>query len=171
MTQELEFPHDGRFAFECSFGQGTVGFVWIDDHQVCDAGAYMNSKYDRSSMDGSPEYPLVVSQYENNNTRAHVRAHIWTNQTGNSLSLDVKWRICSGTWYGNCTAPESSIPSAALSPTIPLLEQATKTNSHHSDGRCGFSCLGNTPMQARLILMCENDSPALSRTKGKLTSF
>jgi hypothetical protein len=55
----LSYPAGAtNVAFGCSFSAAvTVGFVWVDDHQICNVGAYTNS---RSSTDGTLVYPLVV---------------------------------------------------------------------------------------------------------------
>ena len=75
---QLTFPHDGRFGFECAFtGRVAVAFVWLDDHEVCVSGAYHNDVADRSSMDGSPAYPMVVDAAARANRVMNVRVQIW----------------------------------------------------------------------------------------------
>ena len=126
---QLTYPHDGRFGFECSFSGGVaVAFVWLDDHEVCVAGAYANGRLDRSSMDGSPSYPMIVDQSARANRVMNVRVQMWGNGSAAAMGLDVRWRDCgtaTGTaWGGNCsgTAP-APIPAASLSTTLAPLEQ------------------------------------------------
>lgn len=52
------FENDkGCYTFNCSFGAATYGFLWFDDHLVCQAGAYVLHP---DSFDGSAGNPLRV---------------------------------------------------------------------------------------------------------------
>ena len=52
------FENDkGCYTFNCSFGAASYGFLWFDDHLVCQAGAYVLHP---DSFDGSAGNPLRV---------------------------------------------------------------------------------------------------------------
>eukprot|EP00966_Prymnesium_polylepis_P188131 4360210-Prymnesium_polylepis.1 len=122
VTGVLTFPQYGRYNFECAFTGVAAAFVWVSDHQVCVSGAYDNVRSDRSSMDGSPAYPLISSA-EMRNANMTLRIQLWSNASASSdpTSVHVRWRVCSG---GDCSAvPLQEIPQTALTPRTPPLEQ------------------------------------------------
>ena len=123
LTGQVEFPGPGRYNIECNFSTSVaIGFVWLDDHEVCVRGAYSNSVTDRSSMDGSPAYPLIISE-QMANLKQVVKVQIWTTDAtlADPAELDVFWRSCGS---GNCTAGQlQPIAGSALSPGLPALEQ------------------------------------------------
>jgi|EP01047_Picozoa_sp_COSAG01_P003191 hypothetical protein len=66
ITGSLTFPpgtkpcfenDQGCYTFNCSFGAATYGFLWFDDHLVCQNGAYIVKP---DSFDGSAGNPLRV---------------------------------------------------------------------------------------------------------------
>ena len=73
------FENDhGCFTFNCSFGAASYGFLWFDDHLVCQNGAYVLHP---DSFDGSAGNPLrVLSKKE-----ITVRLQAYLDPAGASL--------------------------------------------------------------------------------------
>ena len=114
-----------RFVFECNFSDAvTVAFVWVDDHEVCVHGAYTNDQHDRSSMDGSPAYPILISPSMNNKQMV-LRVHFWTTESSakddNKLpaTVDILWQQQGP----DRNSTFESLPLSALSSTLPRDEQ------------------------------------------------
>ena len=55
VSGQLVYPVDGAYSFSCAFDDLSVAFVWLNDHQICNSGAYNNSA---SSTDGTAVYPI-----------------------------------------------------------------------------------------------------------------
>ena len=127
----MSFPAVGRYNIECNISAGaTIAFVWLDDHQVCVQGAYDNPETDRSSMDGSPAYPLIISEPMANKKQV-IRVQMWSPNSTLSMPavINVFWRPCSCSSHRNCTCPGelAEIPGSALTAELPPLE-------HHRRG-------------------------------------
>ncbi len=127
VTGVLTFPATGRYNIECNISAGaTIAFVWLDDHEVCVSGAYDNGITDRSSMDGSPAYPLIITD-QMANSKQVVRIQLWSpNSTVSTpAEITVLWRTCSCSSHRNCSCPGelTEIPGSALTPDLPALEQ------------------------------------------------
>ena len=131
-TGTVTFPSYGDFVFQCNFSSSVVvGFVWFSDHEVCVHGAYTNDVHDRSSMDGSPAYPLLVTEAMDN-MKMPIRIHIWTGaNSAAAAAVDVQWQQVSGPTptstppSHSSAAPRAafqSIPTSALEPEVSLLE-------------------------------------------------
>lgn len=124
---QLTFPAAGRYNIECNISEGaTIAFVWLDDHEVCVHGAYDNPETDRSSMDGSPAYPLVISDQMANQKQV-VRVQLWSPNSTVATPADISvfWRPCSCSSHRNCTCPGelAPIPGSSLTAGLPALEQ------------------------------------------------
>ena len=110
------FENDhGCFTFNCSFGAASYGFLWFDDHLVCQNGAYVLHP---DSFDGSAGNPLrVLSKKE-----ITVRLQAYVDPAGASLeaagadpqrlaieqnglelrsveAAEVDGGMCNGTWH------------------------------------------------------------------------
>ena len=119
------------YAVECTFnGPLANAFVWIDDHLVCSFGGWRNNATDRSSIDGSPAYPLPLLPTTRN--ASTVRIDVVSNGTTRSATplppctVNLQWRPCGATIDAGCWAappPLQALPSGSLSPHIPPLEQ------------------------------------------------
>ena len=112
--------HD-RFVFECNFSDAvTVAFVWVDDHEVCVHGAYTNDQHDRSSMDGSAAYPILITPSMNNKQMV-LRVHFWTTTSGAGddtnlpATVDILWQQQGP----DRNSTFESLPLSALTPTLP----------------------------------------------------
>ena len=71
-------------------------------------------------MDGSPAYPLIVSD-QMNNLKQTVRIQTWSKPAAGA-SLTMLWRQCGATQGENCTGELRNIPGSALTTDLPPLE-------------------------------------------------
>ena len=179
----LTYPSAGAWAFECTFG-GSIraAFVWLDDHQVCVFGAYDNQAQDRSSIDGSPGYPLIAKSA---NTSSVLRIQFWggsstaasASSSSNSsagdedMTVAVQWRQCApaaalasspSSSYFNCSgAPLTNIPAEALTPSLPPNEIRRRALQRQMLSEAGWGAwaphnylsLVSLPSAARVSLM------------------
>jgi hypothetical protein len=103
------FENDrGCFTFNCSFGASTYAFLWLDDHLVCQSGAYAPKP---NTFDGSEGNPLRVLS----KSTVVVRLRVYWSPKGHRLKAgDVAARAlidtnkatlggaaCNGTWVNN----------------------------------------------------------------------
>lgn len=121
---QLHYPQDGNYAFSCSFQGLSLAFVWLNDHQICNFGAYNNSE---SSTDGTVVYPIrgIRSKPDTLRIHAYTSDESLNHQTENA-SLHVQWaKVNLGT---KVAAPAfAPIPAAALTPGLPPLEQSRRS--------------------------------------------
>ena len=83
----LTFSKATMYAFECTFDEGIMAFVWIRDHLVCHTRPipFGNTP---SSTDGCPEYPLPVKAGQVDPLVLHVYA---LNATTGPSKISVQW--------------------------------------------------------------------------------
>ncbi len=79
------------YSFFCSFDGASIAFLWIDDHLVCQIGAYLNS-----SISLAPTPPTLAWGQDNpatvyRKTPSPVRLHIYKLPDGVSSKY-----VCSG---------------------------------------------------------------------------
>ena len=67
----ITFPGPGIYNFSCEFVQSTLGWVWVDGHQVCgDGHAYTLVK-------GTFDNPLPITQQQRAGLTLPFRAHLY----------------------------------------------------------------------------------------------
>jgi len=124
----LAFPagSDGYYVFECaplSFARG-YGFVYVDDHLVCNTGSAQPYAIPTNSTDGSQANPIY--RRGASSRPAVVRARLFVNDGGGgggggngNIVFGLSWCSPAGPSAGCTPAP---VPASALSAGLPPLE-------------------------------------------------
>jgi hypothetical protein len=122
ITASLTFDKDIMVAFNCTFGEGIIAFVWIRDHLVCHTRPvpFGNSP---SSTDGSPEYPLPVK----NGQIDPVVVHVYNTGANKTSAITIQWAELEAPLAKGSAPPTVPVPSANLSPALPASEIQRRT--------------------------------------------
>ena len=121
VVTQLTFPRAPSFyVFACSLDpRVSVGFVWVDDHLVCQS----KGPYDPlpNASDGTQATPLY--RREGNVRPTVVRAHLYVtaNGTASPIAFSLQWCETAAPSAG-CTP--GAIAAPALAPGLPPLEAA-----------------------------------------------
>jgi hypothetical protein len=121
---QLTFPtSDGYYVFECApttFTRG-YGFVYVDDHLVCNTGISQPYANPTNSTDGSQANPIY--RRGNSARPAVVRARLFVNDNngagGGDIAFGLAWCSPAGPSAGCMPAP---VPASALAAGLPPLE-------------------------------------------------
>ena len=119
---QLEFPASSSYyVFECTpldTRSGFFGFVYVDDHLVCNTGSDQPFDNPTNSTDGSQANPIY--RRDGNTRSAIIRARLFfTNGTLTPVVFGLEWCSPSGPSTGCIPAP---IPASVLSPGLPSTE-------------------------------------------------
>ena len=76
----------GAYSFDCDGSDGfDLLFVWLNDHQICNTGAYKNSP---SSTDGTAVYPMLGKAKKPDMLRIQALPKHWM------CHLVIPWPAC-----------------------------------------------------------------------------
>ena len=124
---QLAFPTPGYFVFECTpldARGGLIGFVYVDDHLVCNTGSAQPYANPPNSTDGSQANPIYIRA--GRVRPAMVRARLFVTEPAGAASgggapfvFGLQWCSPAGPSAGCAPAP---LPASALSPGEPPAE-------------------------------------------------
>lgn len=97
-----------RWRFKCTFSNISVAWLWLDDHCICQHGAYNNSA--NGVFDGD-DLRLLRKRSD-----LPVRMHITRGTRGGTASVSVYWCPLDGD--GRMEGPCAPIPAKAITPTL-----------------------------------------------------
>jgi hypothetical protein len=88
----LTLRSGSSYSFYCSFGSATIAFLWIDDHLVCQIGAYMQANISlapaQPTLNWGQDNPFTVLR----RTALPVRLHVYKLQPGSSEYLSFLYQ-------------------------------------------------------------------------------
>ena len=98
------------YDFSCSFSHLDRLFLWLDDHMLCQHGAFNNSA--NGAMD------VANFTLRSKTALLPLAAHIYPTPGAPPATLELRWRLHAA----DPAAPFSLLPPAALSPALPAAE-------------------------------------------------